>query len=126
MSDNNHTTGLGTLAGRLGKTALGALENRGELLAVEWQQERARLTQVLVLCVGLMFLGVMGALLLTATVIFLFPEESRIYVAGAFTVLYLAGGVILFFSLQKLLKEEPFSETLRQLRKDRALFETFE
>jgi len=74
MSDNNHTTGLGTLASRIGKTTLGALENRGELLAVEWQQEKARLTQLLILSIGLMFLGMLGALLLTATIIFLFPE----------------------------------------------------
>ena len=126
MSDNNHTTGLGTLASRIGKTTLGALTNRGELLAVEWQQEKFRLSQVLALCVGSMFLGVLGALFLTATVVFLFSEETRIYVAAAFGVLYLVGAGVAFFRLQKLLKREPFSETLRQLRKDRALLDSLE
>ena len=126
MPNDNHTTGLGTLAGRLGRTVLGALENRSELLVVEWQQEKFRLSQVLALCVGSMFLGVLGALFLTATVVFLFSEETRIYVAAAFGVLYLAGAGVAFFRLQKLLKREPFSETLRQLRKDRALLDSLE
>ena len=126
MSDDNHTTGLGTLAGRLGRTVLGALENRSELLVVEWQQEKARLTQLLILSVGLMFLGMMGALLLTATIIYLFHEEYRLYVAAAFTILYLGGAGFVFFKLKALVNEEPFSETLKQLRKDRSLLDVLE
>jgi uncharacterized membrane protein YqjE len=126
MSDNNHTTGLGTLASKIGKTTLGALTNRGELLAVEWQQERARLTQLLILAVGLMFLGMMGALLLTATIIYLFHEEYRLYVAAGFTILYLGGAGFVFFKLRALVNEEPFAETLKQLRKDRSLLDVFE
>jgi len=126
MSDNNHTTGLGTLASRIGRTTLGALTNRGELLAVEWQQEKARLTQLLILSVGLMFLGMMGALLLTATIIYLFHEEYRLYVAAGFTILYLGSAGFVFFKLRALVSEEPFSESLKQLRKDRSLLVVFE
>ena len=126
MSDNNHTAGLGTLASRIGKTTLGALTNRGELLAVEWQQEKARLTQLLILSVGLMFLGMMGALLLTTTIIYLFHEEYRLYVAAGFTILYLGGAGFVFFKLRALANEEPFSETLKQLGKDRSLLDVFE
>ena len=126
MSDNNHTTGLGTLASRIGRTTLGALTNRSELLAVEWQQEKTRLTQLLILSVGVVFLGMMGALLLTATIIYLFHEEYRLYVAAAFTILYLGGAGFVFFKLKALVNEEPFSETLKQLRKDRSLLDVLE
>ena len=126
MPDNNHTAGLGTLASRIGKTTLGALTNRGELLAVEWQQEKARLTQLLILAIGLMFLGMLGALLLTATIIFLFPEEARLYVAAGFTILYLGGAGFALFKVMKLVKQEPFEESLKQLRKDRSLLDVFE
>jgi len=126
MSENNHTAGLGTLASRIGKTALGALTNRGELLAVEWQQEKGRLTALLLLAVGLMFLGMMGALLLTATIIFLFPEEYRIYVAAGFTILYLGGAGFALYKVLALVKQEPFAETLKQFRKDRSLLDVFE
>jgi hypothetical protein len=37
--------------------------------------------------VGLFFLGMIGAALLTATIIFLCPESSGIYVAAGFTLL---------------------------------------
>jgi uncharacterized membrane protein YqjE len=126
MSDNNHSIGLGTIAGRIGKTALGALTNRGELLAVEWQEEKSRLTQLMVFAIGLMFLCMMAALLLTATIIFLFPEEYRVYVAAAFTILYLGCAGFVFFRLMTLVKQEPFAESLKQLRKDRGLLDVFE
>src|SRR5690242_7857404 len=118
MADNNHRgAGLGALAGRLGRTVFGALENRGELLSVEWQQEKARLLQLMLLGLGLLFLAVLGVLLFTATIIFLFPEEFRLYVAAAFTLLYFGGAVAALLRLKALLKMEPFSESLRQLKK---------
>ena len=80
--------GLAGLAGRLARTALGAVRNRIELFAVEWQEERARLTELIIWLVGLLFLGMLGVLLLTFTIIFLFPPEYRLYVAGGFTLLY--------------------------------------
>jgi len=126
MVENNHRTGLGTLGRRLGKTALGVLENRGELLSVEWQQEKARLTQLLLLSIGLMFGAILGTILLTATVIFLFPQGAWVFVAAGFTLLYLGGAGFALFTLRSLLKKEPFSETLRQLKKDRELLDAFE
>ena len=127
MAENdNDRPGLGTLGRRLAKTALGALENRGELLMVEWQQEKERLLELLICAFGLMFLGMMGLLLLSATIIFLFAEQYRLFVAGGFTVLYLGGAGFLFFSLKSLLKREPFEETLGQFKKDRALLDAFE
>jgi uncharacterized membrane protein YqjE len=127
MSENNHEgTGLGTLINRLGRTALGALENRGELLSIEWQEEKAHLLQLVVLTVSLLFLAMLGMLALSATIIFLFAPEYRIYAAAGFTVLYLAGAVAVFFSLKALLKHEPFAESLKQIRKDRSLLDVFE
>ena len=73
-----------------------------------------------------MFLGLLGALLLTATIIFLFPQEFRVYVAAVFTILYLGGAGFAFFKLMALVKQEPFAESLKQLRKDRSLLDVFE
>src|SRR5438034_731821 len=83
----------------------------GELLQVEWQQEKARLTELLVLSVALLFLGIMAMMLLTATIIFLFPEDVRKYIALGFTVLYLGGAVWAVMTIRSLVKKEPFSET---------------
>jgi uncharacterized membrane protein YqjE len=127
MAEGNHSSpGLPTLLGRLTRTGLGALRNRFELLTVEWQQERIRLRQMLVWAVGLLFLGMMGIFLLTATIIFLFPEEQRLYAAAGFAVLYLIGAAVAWFGLRSVLKREPFEATIDQARKDQAWLENME
>ena len=122
--DNHRPPGLLSLVQRLAVTASGSLRNRGELLAVEWQEERARLTRVLLVTAGLGFLAMMGLLLLTATVIFLFPEERRVYVTAGFTVLYFLGALAAWFGLRGLLQRQPFAESLDQIHKDRVWLET--
>jgi uncharacterized membrane protein YqjE len=125
MADQNHQLpGIADLAGRFARTGLGALKNRGELLAVEWQEEKARMTELFFWCMGLMFCGMMAIMLLTATIIFVFPEEYRLYVASAFIVLYVALVVIAAFVIRNLLQDEPFAESIDQLRKDHLCFES--
>lgn len=125
MADNNdHFPGFITLLRKIGRTGLGAIQNRGELLAVEWREENARLTEVLVWAFGLAFLAMCGLLLLTATIVLLFPSEQRIYALAGFTVLYLAGALAAWFNVKSLLKHEPFNESLTQLRKDSVWLES--
>lgn len=119
-SKENQAPGIATLMGRLARTVVGALQNRFELLSLEWQEERVRLTELLVWAVAMVFLGIMGVMLVTATIIFLFSEEHRVYVAGAFAVLYLGGAVLAWLSVRSLLKREPFGDTIDQAKKDRA------
>jgi|SRR5436309_14414772 len=125
MAEDNNHPGAGTLTRRILASGLGALKNRGELLQVEWQQEKARLTELLVLSVALLFLGIMAMMLLTATIIFLFPEDVRKYIALGFTVLYLGGAVWAVMTIRSLVKKEPFSETIEQVKKDRECLESF-
>lgn len=125
IAGNNHTpTGLTTLLGRVAREALGGVQNRVELLAVEWQEARLRLSELLLWLVALLLLGLMAVLLLTATIIFLFPESVRVYVTGAFALLYLLGGAGSFFALRTVIKREPFSESIEQVRKDRVWLES--
>ena len=124
MAEDNNHPGAGTLTRRILASGLGALKNRGELLQVEWQQEKARLTELLVLSVALLFLGIMAMMLLTATIIFLFPEDVRKYIALGFTVLYLGGAVWAVMTIRSLVKKEPFSETIEQVKKDRECLES--
>jgi len=60
----------------------------------------------------------MTTMLITATVIFLVPEESRVYATLGFAGFYLAGTVAAVWLLKGLLKRTPFAESLNQLRKD--------
>jgi uncharacterized membrane protein YqjE len=120
MAEVNHQPpGFTTLLGRLARTGVGAVQNRLELFAVEWQEERTRLAELALWVMLLVFLGILAVLLLTATVIFLFREELRIYVAASFTLIYIVGTIVAWFGIKSLLKREPFTETISQTRKDR-------
>jgi uncharacterized membrane protein YqjE len=122
---NDHVPRLSLLARRIAAAGLGALQSRGELLLVEWQLEKARLTELLMLSFGLGFLGIMAMMLLTATIIFLFPDNARLYAAAGFALLYLAGAVWVVFGIRSLVKREPFEETVQQLKKDRECLDSF-
>jgi len=125
MADsNNDGPGLATLVGKATRTSLGALQNRGELLSVEWQEEKARLTEVFVWTVLCLFLAILGVGMLTAFIIFLFREDLRIYALAGFALLYLAGAIVAWTSLKGLLKREPFAESISQIRKDAACLDS--
>jgi uncharacterized membrane protein YqjE len=125
-TDNNHPPGIAKLLGRLARTGVGAVENRFELLTLEWQEERAKLAEFLVWCAVFVFMSVMAVVLLTATIIYLCPQSSRVYVAGGFTALYFAGAIAAWFTVKKLLKQEPFAESLDQARRDREWLKSFD
>lgn len=126
MEETNHRSdpGFATLLRRLSATGLGALQNRGELLAVEWQLERARRVQFLMAAFLCLFLAVMGLSLITGIVLALVSAELRLYLAGAFALLYLAGALGAGLRLRRLLRQTPFAESLNQLKQDRIWLES--
>jgi uncharacterized membrane protein YqjE len=116
--------GVMQVAGRLVQTALGALQNRGELISVEWQEEKAKLVESLIWGIAFACLAMLGIGMFTALIIFLFPENLRIYAVAGFALLYLAGAIIAWGCMKGLLKQEPFTESIAQLRKDAACLES--
>jgi len=109
---------LGTLLRKTFSTGIGALQNRGELFLVELREEESRLIQLVVRGVGALFLAIMTALLITGTIIYLVPENYRLYVVGGFAALYLAGTLWAIFSIKAMLKRVPFGDTIAQFKKD--------
>lgn len=125
MVPNSHKPfGLREVLGKLGRSVLGTFCTRAELLAVEWQEERLRLRDLLVWSLALMFLVMMGTLLLTVAIILAFPEGARVYVAAALGVLYFFGALGAWFGLKSGLKREPFTQTIEQVKKDRVWLES--
>jgi len=118
LEANGHGPGVGRLVQRLTSSTVGALHNRLELLLVELQEEKGRLIEAVLVGVGLLFAVLLFLVTLTATVIFLFPEEYRIYALGGFTVLYLAGLIAGALVLKGLFKHKPFAESIRQVKQD--------
>jgi uncharacterized membrane protein YqjE len=123
---NHNSSGFGGLLGRFGRTAMRGINTRVELLAVEWQEERLRLRDLLLWSVALLFLVLSGALLITAAIIFLFPEDLRVYITAAFGLLYLCGAIAAWFGLKSGLKKEPFAESIDQVKKDQVWLESLE
>jgi uncharacterized membrane protein YqjE len=124
-ANNTEAPGLPILLGKLARTGMGALLNRGELFAVEWQEERQRLMEMMACTVGWLFFAVMGMVLLTATIVLLVPQDARLYVIGGFTLLYFAAAVWVWFMLRKLVRQQAFTESLGQIRKDTECLDSF-
>ena len=121
MSEPDPSPGLFRSLRNLLDTGLEIIQNRIELFAVELQEERCRLMDlVLTAAVGLI-LGTAGALVLTAAIILAFPAPWRVGVAVVFGLAYLAGAALVFLRLHRRLKRSapPFAESLGQFKKDR-------
>jgi len=116
---------LGRLARRTAATIVGALQNRAELFVVEFEEENDRVLKMVLFGVGSLFFLGMAILLLTGTIIFMVPEEYRVYAAGGFSALYLIGGIAAALTVKSLVKKAPFAESLKQLKKDAEILDTF-
>src|SRR5215468_4281828 len=112
LETNQHSPGLLSIAGRLARTGVGAIQTRIELFAVEWQEERARLLGTVFWAASFILLGVLAVLLFTAMVIFLFTPEVRIYVVAGFAVLYLLGAIGAWVGLRRILDHQPFTASI--------------
>jgi uncharacterized membrane protein YqjE len=119
MSETGDSGG-GLLASirKLLHSVLTVMQNRVELLAVEVQEEEHRLIQSLILAGAALFLGMVGFALLLGVVIFLLPENWRLGAAAALGVLCLLAAVVIAVQLKKRLQQNPFENSIEQLRKD--------
>jgi uncharacterized membrane protein YqjE len=118
VNGSQEPPGLGTLTERIVRNGLGALHNRGELLVLEYQEERGRLLEMLVWGGAFIFFAIMTFVLLAATVILMVPEGSRVYAAGGFALFFLIGAITTFLLLRARAKHVPFSESIAQIKKD--------
>ena len=113
--------GMMSLLRKLALTGWGALHNRGELFLVELQEEKNRVIELVIWAGALLFLAVMFVVVLTATIILIFPDDQRVYAAGGFALLYLVAALLCFLNLKALIKRValPFADTIAEVKKDR-------
>jgi uncharacterized membrane protein YqjE len=121
MSESTPRGGLYASLRGLLSTALGLLQNRLELLAVEVHEEKTRLAglvaygvaAVLLLCMGLAFLAVLITVWLW--------DSNRLLALGAFAALFLIGGCCCLIAARRLLGTPStlFSASIAELKKDR-------
>src|SRR5262245_4458141 len=120
MTHDDKDSGWTAATRRLASNAVGAIENRVELFALELREEKNHAVGVLIWVCTAVLCGLMALVAITATVILFVPEEKRAYAAGAFALLYLILAVVAYLRARARMSHEspPFSATIEEFRKD--------
>lgn len=106
---------------RLLSTLISVASTRLELLANELQEERLRLTQMLLFALFALFCFGLGILLLTVFIVVLFWDDHRLAVTGVLSVIFFALGLLMVMLLRSKAqaKSRLFSASLAELARDR-------
>jgi uncharacterized membrane protein YqjE len=105
---------------RLGSTALALLRTRLELVALEFEEERERATELLVLVLSGVLLALFALLFASIFVIAYFWDAYRLGAIAGVTLFYVAMAVAAYVRLKRLRREKPpaFAATLAELGLD--------
>lgn len=114
-------SGLMASAKRLLSTLVSIASTRLELLANELDEERLRLTQMLLFALFALFCFGLGILLLTVFIVVLFWDDHRLAVTGALSVFFFASGLFTLILLRSKARAKSmlFSASLAELANDR-------
>lgn len=106
---------------QLASTLTSIVSTRLELLANELQEERLRLTQMLLYAWFALFCFGMGMLLLTAFIVVLFWDDHRLAAIGALGTVFFALAALMAWLLRGKSRARSglFSASLAELAKDR-------
>lgn len=120
MTNTSQDSGWTGAARRLASNAVGAVQNRIELFALELREEKNQAVSVLIWVCAAALCGLMALVAFTAMVILFVPEDKRAYAAGGFLILYLGLAVFAFLKARGRMSDEtpPFSATIDEFRKD--------
>ena len=116
--------GLRRALGRVGASVVGLARTRIELATIEFQEERERAVERLVL-IAVALLGFCCALfMLTALVVVLFWDTHRVAAIACVTLFYVAVGAFALWRLSALQHSspKPFAATLAELERDAQAF----
>ena len=118
--------GLVTSLSGVVSSVLALARTRIELLAVELQQEKVRLIDLLLRAAVAVVLALLALGTLTAGLVYLLWPWSPLAAFAGLTLLYAVGATWLLLGIRRELKggSKPFAGTLAELEKDRACFRT--
>lgn len=110
----------------LGTTLIGLLQARLEIISGEFEEQRLRFQQLLLLAVAAGFCLAIAAMLAVAFIVVLLWDTYRIAAIGGLCVLFLAAGCALVAMLVAKARARPrlFAVTLGELQKDREALAT--
>jgi uncharacterized membrane protein YqjE len=106
------------------KTVGAIAENRLELLLIEWQEERWRFFEALLLAGVIFILALMTLMVVTVTIVVVCLIEHRLGLVVALGLVYLLATIGCYWRLRRRLKGwAPFAATLAEIKKDKACLE---
>jgi uncharacterized membrane protein YqjE len=110
----------------LADSLLAGAQDRLELFAVELQEEKFRLIQIIVWISAAIFAGGMAITFASITLVYLFWESARLAVLGGLTLLYGGAFVAVIVTFRRYLAHQPrpFAASLQEIQTDRACIRT--
>lgn len=107
---------------RLLEATTGFLSSKVELISIEWQEEKRRLLEALILAGVALVFGVLAFGLITFCVVAFFWETHRFLALLGLGALYLgiAGGLLVRLQRKVHLSTKVFEATVEELKKDTA------
>ena len=104
----------------LGDNLIGTLQERIELISIELQEEKCRLSRLIIWMSAAVFAGVMTLSFATLTIVYLFWESARLGVLAGFTMLYGAALAWMIVLLRRSFAQpKPLQTTIETLKEDR-------
>ena len=115
------TSGLMESLKRLVHTLVSIGQTRLELLSNELEEERFRISRILVVGVITLFFFGLAILLATLFVVVLFWDSHRLMAIGGLAIVFMVGGLLSLNTFRTLCRERPklFAASLAELNKDR-------
>jgi len=112
--------GLVDSLSRLGRSALGMLRTRLEILGTEIEEERIRFARLALAVAAIAFCLQMAVLLFVVFLVVFLWETHRLATLGAFAAFFLAAGVVGILVLKRRLARRPkmFASSLGEFLKD--------
>jgi len=106
----------------LGESLLASVQDRLELLAVEWEEEKFRLIRTFIWISAAVFAGMLMVTFASLTLVYLFWDSARLAVLGGLTLFYAAALAAIIIALRRYLARQPspFAGTRQELGEDRA------
>ena len=106
-------------------TLIAIVQTRGELLSTELEEERIRLTSMLVWGFVTLFFAALSVIFLTLLLVLALWDEHRLLAAGIPAAVFSAAAVFSWLTLSARRRARPrlFSASLAELKRDRARLE---
>ena len=114
------TGGLSDAVARLGGTMVALLRSRLELATVEYEEERERATELLVLVLSGVLLALFALLFASVFVIACFWDTYRLQAIAGVTLFYVVLAVLVVLRIKKRQREKspPFAATMAEFAHD--------